>query len=199
MKNEKKVPSRLGPAVSTSAAAAPATTPASGQLGGVGRLQLRGPRRGCAALGVADDRRRAVVGQLRRGRSARAARIESSTFGPSARPDHVGVVTRGPEALVVGDRNRPAAGQDHRHQSGLPLEPAGAAAATARRVADAVGADRVADQRTDPRRRRRGGSRSCRRRPWARRPRRSSDTGPARLARAAERPARDRRPSARPG
>ena len=38
--------------------------------------------------------------------------------------DHVYVVPRGPEALVVGDRDPPAAREQQRHQPGLPVEAA---------------------------------------------------------------------------
>ncbi len=148
MKNEKNVPSRLGPAVSTSAAAAPATTPVRVELRGVGRLELRGPRRRRAALGVADDRGRAVGRELRRAqRPGGAHRVEH--VRPERAADHVGVVTRGAEPLVVGDGHRPAAGEDQGHQPRLPVEPAGEQARRGGAVADAVGPDRVADQRPD--------------------------------------------------
>ena len=69
---------------------------------------------------------------------------------PQRTPDHVRVVAGGAEALVVGDRDCPAARQHHRHHARFPFEPAGEQPRRRRHVADPVRADRVADQRPGP-------------------------------------------------
>ena len=94
-------------------------------------------------------RRRAIARKLFGIQLARRAhRVEH--VGTERAADHVGVVAGRAEALIVGDRHGPAAREHHRDQARLPIETAGQQARRRRRVADAVRADRVADQGPRP-------------------------------------------------
>ncbi len=109
-------------------------------------LQLRGPSGREATLRVADHRGGAVGRQLLRMQLASGPHRVEHVRSERA-PDHVDVVSRGPEAFVVRDRDAPAARQQHRHQPGLKVEAAGKQARRRGAVADAVRPDRVPDQR----------------------------------------------------